>query len=197
MKTRPLLFSLLAGLVFQLPTSASAAPCAAGYYSIDGQDPCTPCTAGTFRDSPGATVCTDCAPHTSSGEAATSCDDCPFGYYLPEAGSAPCVRRNDWSCWTVKDLKTPRFSIIHDVRVLDPWDFDFLVVKKPAFSCAPASVDGWPLTDVNGQTCCYRTGKAFRSSVTENVTVLFGNPLELAVKRRSMICEACVTSLLP
>lgn len=100
-------------------------------------------------------------------------------------------------CWKVKDLKNPKFSIIDGLRVFDEYDFDFIRVKKPALFCAPASIDGSPLVDTNGQQCCYKAGKAYRSNTSESVTDPLGGPLELRVVRRSMVCEPCAVSALP
>jgi hypothetical protein len=297
---------LLAFAALALPAApAHAALCEPGYFSFDGQDPCTPCSAGSYSDSPGATSCTDCGPHTVSAAGASACIECAYPYYQPEPGSSGCVRRNDYGCWTVrdlenpaaftpmedvaagdefssepvdlirpsticgsvsiesrfpgehgdstmccykadgvrptepvsveatsqlggtfqlgvvkralvcdqcqgvaeteqtlqcwkvKDLKNPKFELIEGLRVGEEYWFGFILVKKPALLCAPASVDGSPLTDTKGHYCCYRAGKAYVSDFSENVLDPFGNPLTLGVSKRSVICEICDVSPLP
>jgi hypothetical protein len=55
---------------------SSICTCLAGYTGADGEE-CTPCEAGTFKESTGSWFCTPCAVGTYSLQAATSCITCP------------------------------------------------------------------------------------------------------------------------
>lgn len=67
-------------LLLSLPSSVLAAPCSAGFFSEDGQTPCTPCPAGSYQSRAGQTSCLECEPGTFSAvSAADECTDCPPG----------------------------------------------------------------------------------------------------------------------
>lgn len=293
----------LAAALLLAPTNAFAAPCAPGSFSDDGQDPCSPCDAGTYAASAGATSCRDCARHTISGPGASACVACGPDAYQPAAGSSTCLWRNRTSCWSVRDLenpaefipmedvaasdeisdvpasllrpelfcspaligslpypnpdpamccykangvkaetpaalettgliggtvqlgivkralvcdqcqgpdteqtvqcwkvrdlKNPKFDSLESLRIADEYSYDFPIVKKPALFCSPVALGGAPVLDPNAQTCCYQIGKAYRSGITESVTDPSGAPLELAITKRSLLCEPCEATLLP
>jgi len=79
------------GLVGALISSqvALGQPCEPGSWSEDGNEPCTPCPAGTYSDAAGATSCDWCPPGTYSTGGSSSCWLCPPGTYST-AGSSSC-----------------------------------------------------------------------------------------------------------
>lgn len=100
-----LLFSALAA------SSASAqAPCAPGFFSATGMEPCAPCATGTYNPyvgafecapcspgfhspNPGSVVCSACVAGTYSGDGAAECSTCAGGTFSTPGSAfcAPCV----------------------------------------------------------------------------------------------------------
>jgi len=66
--------------------SALAAPCAPGTSSPTGSDPCTPCPAGKYSDTFGATTCTNCQGGFSSPPGAQACFPCDPGTFSLAGG---------------------------------------------------------------------------------------------------------------
>ncbi len=63
--------------------------CAPGSYALSNK--CTPCLAGTYTASKGATTCIPCAPGTHTTESGSSaCPACQPGTYAATAGSTTC-----------------------------------------------------------------------------------------------------------
>ena len=63
--------------------------CQPGFFSADGEEPCTPAPAGTFVAVEGATEATLCAPGTYQDQSGqTSCIPAPSGSYVAFAGAA-------------------------------------------------------------------------------------------------------------
>ena len=110
MRIRHLVVSLLALVAILLVAPVSrAAECPAGFFSIDGNEPCTPCAPGTFsaslgslactpclpgtsQPSAGSSACVDCAPGTySSSLAALACTECDAGFHQPSTGQLACL----------------------------------------------------------------------------------------------------------
>ena len=93
--------------------TASAQSCAPGTFSVNGMEPCTPCSAGTFASVSGSTTCAACSPGTfqdALGQAScqqcpvdtfasvfgsTTCTDCPPGTFAPDPGSTACSPSSD------------------------------------------------------------------------------------------------------
>lgn len=68
---------------------AAAAPCSAGFFSSDGQTPCTPADRGSFVNSTGATAATLTSPGTyqpNTGQTSALIAD--PGYYVPISGAS-------------------------------------------------------------------------------------------------------------
>lgn len=94
--------ALLLSLVLPLAVVDRAAwadpggdPCAPGFASTDGLEPCEPCDAGTFAADPGAKSCSPCPPGTAQSlTAADHCDACTPGHYAADFGQqfcSPCI----------------------------------------------------------------------------------------------------------
>jgi hypothetical protein len=71
---------------------AEIAPsCAAGSYSANGQEPCSPCPPGTHQPSTGQTSCINCAAGTfASASGQAECTDCGPGTFELQLGSQVC-----------------------------------------------------------------------------------------------------------
>ena len=68
---------------------------------------------------------------------------------------------------------------------------------KPQFLCAPASVDGSPVTNPQSHLCCYQTkAPKLAAPKREQATDGFGT-LELKVGKSTLLCRPCTTTLLP
>ncbi|KAI0373823.1 hypothetical protein BV20DRAFT_678096 [Pilatotrama ljubarskyi] len=77
--------------ILSLVGSASAAQCAPGSYSSNGQTPCTPCQAGTYQQNSGQTSCQSAqAGWYAQGAGATSQSICLQGTYST-GGAATCT----------------------------------------------------------------------------------------------------------
>ena len=106
---------------------------------------------------------------------------------------------NPLRCWKVKDLKTPAAFVGTDgLAVVDHLASDTVDVTKPALFCAPADVDGAPITDSLAQQCCYKAkGDKLAAASTLNTNGAVGGPLELSVQKQSLVCEPCTSSVVP
>jgi hypothetical protein len=184
---------VLATLVALAPMSALAAPCEPGSFSVDGQDPCAPCPAGTYSDAAGATACAECSPHTISPAGASTCFECGSGYYQPEAGSTSCVGRTALSCWKTKDLGNPaRYSPLPEVAATDEISTAPVGLTRVTAICAPATFVFPPVTGPGAPMCCYKATRAKPTApMSLEVTSGLGGTLQLGVVARSLVCDQC------
>jgi len=71
-----------------LPKEISCQP---GNYSVTGNEPCTPCVAGTFSNVEGALLCEVCMVGYFSNPGSVFCTACAENYCAPLPGSAVCL----------------------------------------------------------------------------------------------------------
>jgi hypothetical protein len=191
---KPLILSTLAAALALAPVFAHADPCLPGFFSNDGQDPCTPCSAGTYSSSAGATGCTECDPHTyAAAPGWSACEECGPDLYQPEAGSADCVWRNRLNCWTVRDFRNPAaFNPMLDVTASDEISTDPVNLTRPSAVCAPATIESLPLGNPDPTMCCYKATRAKPATpVTIETTSVLGGTLQLRVASRALVCDQC------
>jgi hypothetical protein len=190
---KPLILPVLATLIVLAPIVTLAAPCEPGSFSVDGEDPCTPCPAGTYSDAAGATACIECEPHTVSAEGATICFECPPGYYQPEAGSPSCLGRTATSCWRAKDLGNPaRFSPLAELAAADEISTAPVSLTRATALCTPATFVFPPVTGPGAPMCCYKaTGAKPAAPTSFEVTSSLGGTLQLGVVARALVCDQC------
>jgi hypothetical protein len=125
--------------------------------------------------------------------ASGSCLACAFGTYQPDPGATACVDRNDRRCWKAKDLKNPAFVPQDAVPASDALSSQPIDLLKPALFCSPAGLDGAPVADADPRQCCYKiNGAKLASPVSVEVNGVLGGTVQLAVSKRSLLCEQCM-----
>jgi hypothetical protein len=125
--------------------------------------------------------------------ASGSCLDCPSGTYQPAPGATACVDRNDRRCWKAKDLKNPAFVSEDDLPASDAFSSSAIDVLKPALFCSPAGLDGSPVANSDPRQCCYKIkGEKLAAPVSVEVAGAVGGTVQLAVSKRSLLCEQCM-----
>ena len=96
------------------------------------------------------------------------------------AGSAS-AQQNNYTCYKVKDLKTPAKFVGQTVTSVDQTEAQILDLKKAYLLCDPASINGGPFADVTLHYVCYKA-KGNKVSVNYDTTDMFG-PLRLQTKK--------------
>lgn len=191
---RPLVLPILTAFACFTPSLASAGPCEPGYFSVDGQDPCTACDAGTYSDSQGATSCNECNPYTVSAAGASECVACGFRAYQPEAGSGTCVWRGDRSCWTVRDLGQPApFSRMTEVPASDQFSTKPVSLLRASMFCGATSIESrTPGAHPESTMCCYKSDAAKPDApVSIEWSSILGGTLQVRVLKRALVCDQC------
>lgn len=88
------LVSLLALSMVLVAGTSRAQLCNFGTFSVDGQEPCQNCPAGTYGNAQGLTSCPSCSPGTFSSAlgstTSSTCQDCPFGRFSGSPAAAIC-----------------------------------------------------------------------------------------------------------
>lgn len=157
-------------------------PCSPGFISTVSRQECQQCPAGTFAGSQGSSVC----------------ESCPVGSTSP-SGAATCSGSDALQCWKAKDLKSPRFTRLSDVSVVDELSSGAVDLKKPALVCLPAAVAGAALLgDGTDYQCCYKaSGDKLNPAVQVATDDAIAGTLSIELKKRDLVCEPCSVSVEP
>lgn len=102
-----------------------------------------------------------------------------------------------FNCYRTKDLKNPRFVPREDVSIVDQFTTNTVDVKKPFLLCAPASQDGSAVADPTTHLCCYTTKAPALTAPARAETADDFGTLQVQVKKSSLVCAPCTTTLLP
>ena len=102
------------------------------------------------------------------------------------AGSAS-AQQNNYTCYKVKDLKTPAKFVAQTAFSVDQTAALALEVKKAYLLCDPSSINGGPITDPTLHYVCYKA-KGNKVSVNYDTTDMFG-PLRLQTKKPFLLCN--------
>jgi len=106
------------------------------------------------------------------------------------------VARLNFHCWKFKDLKNPPF-VAQTVQLADQFATATVEVKKPYVLCAPAGVNGSPVSDPSTHQCCYKIkGPKLTPSAHVMTNDQFGSH-ELEVKKSALLCQSCLKTVLP
>lgn len=73
--------------------------CQPGFVSANGQQPCTPCAAGSYASAPGQLACSPCAAGTFAEAAGlATCEPCATGCATGEYAATACSATSDLAC---------------------------------------------------------------------------------------------------
>lgn len=100
---------------------------------------------------------------------------------------------DDFSCYSAKDLKNPKFEKIDGVSLEDALATRDASLKKPAFVCLPVNRDGSGTIQTTA-ICCYQSKEAKLASKTDLTTNDMLGTLDVRVAKPKMLCVPCQVS---
>jgi hypothetical protein len=100
-------------------------------------------------------------------------------------------------CYSAKDLKSPKFVPVEDLALADEFGASTVQVKKPAYVCSQAGVDGAPAPATDAHTCCYKMKGTKLSPAAEVQTEDQFGILQQRMQTPKLFCTACTTAPIP
>lgn len=100
-------------------------------------------------------------------------------------------------CYQAKDLKNPKFVAQPGQAVIDQFQTSSIEVKKPAFVCAPSTLNGSTVDDPDTHVCCYKSKGVKLSPAVDVETVDTFGTVQQQLKSPKMFCTPCTKTLLP
>src|SRR5512138_3768701 len=112
--------------------------------------------------------------------------------------AAPAGAVGDFVCYKAKDLKQPKFVSTTLPVISDQFATrSDVAVKKPAYLCSPASVEGQAAVDPGAHLACYKT-KPHKLAAAAHVQMddAFG-AVQLALQKTNLLCVPAAATVEP